>query len=276
MTVISVCQFAPAVGRRERTRAGLAAVIGSAAANGAAVVVVPELSNSGYMFTDTDELRAAAEPADGPTVTSWVDAARRNDLVIVGGFAERAGDAVYNSAVLVDPSGIRAVYRKAHLWNTEKTIGFAPGDAAPPVIDTPVGRIAVMICYDLEFPEWVRMPALAGAELLCAPANWPDYPRPVGERPGEIVRVQADAAVNRMVIAVADRAGSERGQAWVGGSVVVDADGYPVTPLRLGEECTLAVDVDLAQSRNKSISDSNDVFADRRPGLYASVARQMR
>ncbi|MPV89612.1 carbon-nitrogen hydrolase, partial [Georgenia ruanii] len=89
-----------------------------------------------YMFADRDEVRAAAEPADGPTLTEWADLARTHDLVIVGGFAEAGADGeVHNSAALVDATGVRAVYRKAHLWNSEKAL-FTPGAAAPPVVDT--------------------------------------------------------------------------------------------------------------------------------------------
>jgi len=114
----------------------------------------------------------------------------------------------------------------------------------------------------------VRRIALDGADLLCAPVNWPLYPRPAAERPGEIVRVQSDAAVNRMFIAVADRVGHERGQDWLGGTVIVDADGYPITSIQLGEEHTAMVTVDLALARDKSISPLNDVHADRRLDLY--------
>ena len=154
-------------------------------------------------------------------------AGRRAQIVIVGGFCETSGGELYNSAALVDPGGLRCVYRKAHLWD-EESLWFTPGSAAPPVVTTRFGQIAVMICYDLEFPEWVRLPALDGAQLLCAPTNWPAFPRPEGERPAEIVRVQADAAVNRMFIAACDRTGAERGVDWVAGSVIVDPDGWPL------------------------------------------------
>ena len=117
------------------------------------------------------------------------------------------------------------MYRKAHLWDAER-LWFTPGDGAPPAVPTSFGRIGVMICYDLEFPEWVRLPALDGAQLLCAPVNWPAAPHPPGERPGEIIRVQADASINRIFIAVADRVGAERGVEWVGGSLITDADGW--------------------------------------------------
>jgi predicted amidohydrolase len=136
------------------------------------------------------------------------------------------------------------------------------------VVDTEYGRIGVMICYDLEFPEWVRMAARDGAELLCAPVNWPLFPRPLGERPGEVIRVQADAAVNRMFIAVADRVGLERDQDWLGGTVIVNADGYPVSDIRLGKQHTAYATLTLTDARDKSISPLNDVHADRRAELY--------
>lgn len=272
MTVVAVCQFAPAIGQADRTRERLSAAIEHAADAGAQVIVVPELSNSGYVFADRAELRAAAETADGPTLTGWAEQARRRDVIIVGGFAERDGEMLHNSAALVDATGVRCVYRKAHLWDTEKTVGFTPGDAVPSVVDTAVGRLGVMVCYDLEFPEWVRIPALAGAQLLCAPANWPLVARPDGERPAEVVRVQANASVNRMCVAVADRAGTERGQEWIGGSVIVDADGYPVTDAQFGREQILVADVDMDSARVKSISAHNDVFGDRRRDLYPAGA----
>ncbi|WP_445398893.1 nitrilase-related carbon-nitrogen hydrolase [Streptomyces sp. LE64] len=267
---VAVCQIAPQVGDTAGNRRRARVAVEEAAGRGARIVVLPELANTGYVFTDADELLAAAEPLDGDTIRQWEDLAARWDLVIVSGFAELGEDGrAYNAAVLIDATGLRATYRKAHLWNGEKTWGFTPGDAPPPVVDTAHGRIGFMVCYDLEFPEWVRLAALAGAELLCGPVNWPLYPRPEGERPGEIVRIQADASVNRMFVAVADRTGTERGQDWLGGSVIVDADGYPVTPLHLGREAIATATLDLAEARDKAISEHNDVHADRRPALYA-------
>ncbi|MFF0445408.1 nitrilase family protein [Streptomyces sp. NPDC004609] len=272
---VACCQIAPRVGRVTENRARVREAVLAAADRGADIVVLPELANSGYVFEDADELRSVAEPLDGPTVREWEALAARLRLVIVGGLAE-LGEAgrVHNTGVLVDGTGLRASYRKAHLWNGEKTWGFTPGDAPPPVVDTPHGRIGMMVCYDLEFPEWVRLAALEGAELLCGPVNWPLYPRPEGERPGEVVRMQADASVNRMFVAVADRTGTERGQDWLGGSVILDANGYPVTALRLGEEAIVTATIDLAEARDKTISELNDVHADRRPGLYTRVGTE--
>jgi 5-aminopentanamidase len=274
MTVVACCQVAPALGDPAANRELVAAAVSGAAAYGASVVVLPELVSSGYVFESRAEARASAEVADGETVTLLARLAADHQVVIVGGFCEIDNGELFNSAALVDPGGLRCVYRKAHLWDKESR-WFSSGSAAPPVVPTRFGRIAVMICYDLEFPEWVRLPALDGAQLLCAPVNWPEFPRPDGERPAEIVRVQADAAVNRMFIAACDRTGEERGVAWVEGSVIVDADGWPLagTTLTAGA-VTIAAECRLDRAHDKAISPTNDVHADRRPGLYRRIAEE--
>jgi len=199
---IAVCQLSPKVGAKKANLSLSRDAIVSSASAGAKIIVIPELANTGYSFRDADELAANAEGIDGPSLSEWASLARALDVVLVAGFAEQGDDGkVFNSAAMFDASGLRAVYRKAHLWDFEKTM-FAPGDAPPAVVDTAFGRLAMMICYDIEFPEWVRTASLAGAELLCCPANWPLYPRPETERPADIVRVQASAAVNRMYVAL--------------------------------------------------------------------------
>jgi 5-aminopentanamidase len=271
--VVACCQVAPQLGDPVANRELATDAIGDAVRQGASVVVLPELISSGYVFESRAEARANAEPPDGPTVTAWAQLAAAHDIVIVGGFCEAgAGDEVFNSAALVDSAGLRCVYRKAHLWDAEPR-WFAAGSAPPPVVPTWVGPIGVMICYDLEFPEWVRLPALDGAQLLCAPVNWPAYPRPAGERPSEVVRVQADAAVNRMFIAACDRTGPERGVEWVGGSVIVDPDGWPVAGgVASDQHATLVAECALDLALDKKVSPNNDVLGDRRPELYARVA----
>lgn len=270
--VVACCQLSPILGDLEANREIARAAIHDAAAVGARVIVLPELASSGYAFTDSAEAQAAAEPADGPTITSWQRQAAELDVVIVGGFCEQDVDGtIKNSAAMVDPSGLRAIYQKAHLWDAERLI-FEPGQLPPPVVDTAVGRLSMMICYDLEFPEWVRLPALAGTQLLCVPVNWPAYPRPEGERPGEVVRVQADAAVNRMFIAASDRVGSERGIDWVGGSTIVDADGWPLA----GASATVASAVLTATCRltdadSKGVGGLSNIHTDRRADLYGQA-----
>jgi predicted amidohydrolase len=153
---------------------------------------------------------------------------------------------------------------------------FTPGSEEPPVVDVGEARLAVMVCYDLEFPEWVRIPALAGAQLLCVPTNWPSFPRPAGERPMEVVRAQAAASVNRMYVAACDRAGPERGVDWVGASVIFDPDGWPLAGPLDDQEGTIMAACQLETATDKKISEHNDVLGDRRPGLYHRVLGESR
>lgn len=266
---VACLQLAPRIGDAGYNRQLSEERVRDAAEKGADVIVLPELMQSGYAFSDLSEALLVAEDLSGPTVGLWTQLALELGIVLVGGFCERLSHhQVANSAVLIQPEGEVTLYRKAHLWNAEKLV-FTPGDRPPPVVQTRFGNIGLMICYDLEFPEWVRLPALAGAQLLCAPVNWPDAPRPADERAAEVVRVQANAAVNRMFIATCDRHGEERGVHWVGGSVIVDPDGYPLAGrLRIAEEQMLMADLDLGQANDKSISARNHVHRDRRPSLY--------
>ena len=275
MTRVAVTQLAPAIGDLDGNRTRALAAIDAAAEAGADIVVLPELAASGYMFHDADEARSLAEPPDGPTVTGWAERAAAHGVVVAGGFAETGADGrLYNSAALVDPSGVRAIYRKAHLWDREAEV-FTPGTEPPPVVDTPHGRLGLMVCYDVEFPEWVRLAALAGAELLCVPMNCPYEPTPDGEHPMEVLRAMTAAATNRMAIAVCDRCGHERGVDWLSGSVVIGPDGWlRAGPPAVSEPTLLTADVDLAATRDKAIGPRNDALGDRRPDLYATVARR--
>ena len=270
-TRVACAQIALSIGDTAENRTSSRTAIEAAARDGAQIVVLPELASSGYVFADRAELASLAETRDGPAITAWANLAEAFGLIIVAGFPEAAGDAIYNSAVVVDPTGLRGVYRKAHLWDSENAV-FDRGDDLPLLVNTDHARIGVMVCYDIEFPEWVRAVALSGADLLCAPVNWPLLPRPEGERPTEMVRAMAGAGMNRMPIAVCDRAGVERGQDWIGGSVITDADGYPIAIAEYGRPSLITADMDLAEARVKRINAHNDVHSDRRTDLYRQTA----
>jgi len=269
VTVVAACQLRLGVGQLGENRSAAARAVEQAAAAGARLVVLPELTPSGYCFTGLDEARSLAEPADGPTCQEWQELSRRHHAVIVGGICETGpAGTVLNTSLVIDDGELVATYRKVHLWDREQLI-FTPGERPPAVVDTSVGRVATMICYDLEFPEWTRLAGLAGADVLAAPTNWPLEPRPAGERPIEVVRVQAAASVNRMFVVAADRCGTERGVGWVGGSVIVGPDGFPLAgPVAADSPAVLLADVDLTQARDKRVSERNDALADRRPDLY--------
>jgi predicted amidohydrolase len=270
VTIVCCCQIAPRVEDPGYSRELTVAAVRRGVEAGAAIVVLPELATAGYVFESLDEVADAAVAADDEVFASWSASVRANGAVVVGGFAEHAPSGrFHNSAVVVDGDGVRTVYRKTHLWDRERE-WFVAGEVPPPVVDTAVGRIGVAICYDLEFPEVTRKLAVAGAELIAVPTNWPLVDRPPGERPPEVVIAMAAARVNRVAIACCDRAGTERGQRWTEGSTIVAADGWPVAVAGPGTATALA-DVDLARSRDKRLGEHNDALGDRRPELYASA-----
>ncbi|MCX2934061.1 hydrolase [Mycobacterium sp. CVI_P3] len=265
MTRIACAQIDPMIGAVATNLELSANAVADAVAQGADVVVLPELATSGYMLADPDEARSAALRACDPAFDVWRSAA--GPAVVVGGFCELGDDGLlYNSAVALDRDGVIATYRKTHLWDREKLI-FAPGAELPSVLPTRHGAIAVMVCYDLEFGEVTRRVAVDGAELIAAPVNWPLFPRPAGERPGEVITTMSTARLNRVVIAVCDRAGVERGQPWTEGSVIVDPDGWVVAEVGAGPGLAVA-DVDLAATHDKTLTEYVDLLADRRVDLY--------
>lgn len=271
---VALCQLSPTIGDVDANRGRILAAVEAASESGASVVVLPELATSGYVFEDEAEARCLAEPTDGPTTSALHDVAASLDVTVVVGLPELLEGRLYNSAVVVDRTGVRATYRKVHLWGRESQV-FAAGDAPAPVVDMGWGRLGVVICYDLEFPEWIRLAALSGADLLCAPTNWPDEGRPDGERPFEMVTVLAAAATNRIFIAACDRVGTERGTRWVGGSILAGPDGYPLATADLTDRPQhLLARCDLAQARDKTVGAYNDRFADRRVDLYEQAAKR--
>lgn len=193
--------------------------------------------------------------------------------MVVAGFAERDGVSIRNSAAVCFGGEVVAVYRKVHLWGDEPD-HFEAAAEPPLVLDTPAGRLAVMICYDLEFPEWVRIATQLGAELIAVPVNWPRYgDPPYGELPIEIRKAQAAAATYRVPIAIADRCGRQGGLDWLGGTCLVSSDGYlaagPLTPPRSqARPGRLLAELTPTSAADRWIGPRNHCIDDRRPELY--------
>lgn len=205
MTRIVCHQLAPVIGELDRNCETIVTSVTSAVATGADVVVLPELATSGYVFESLDEARSLAITADHDVFARVAQVLAGSPAVAVFGFCERGqGGLVHNSAAVVTADGVLAVYRKTHLWDTEKRF-FTAGSALPPVVTTAAGRIGVLVCYDLEFAERTRHLAVQGADLITVPTNWPLGPRPDGERPVETIIAMAAARTNRVVIACCDR-----------------------------------------------------------------------
>ena len=268
---VACIQMEPKIGEKEANVASSLEKIAEAAAKGAKLIVLPELCNSGYAFASRQEAFALAEPVPGgPTTVAWLDAAHICGAVIVAGICERAGDCLYNSAAVVGPSGFIGTYRKVHLWGAENLF-FEPGDLGVPVWKTMFGRMAAAICYDGWFPETYRLAALQGADILCVPTNWVPMPgQPANMMVMANVLAMGGAHSNSMYVAAADRVGTERGQPFLGSSLIVSHTGFPLAgPASATAEEIIYAEVNLSDARRKRVLNSfNQPLRDRRIDVY--------
>jgi predicted amidohydrolase len=235
---------------------------GRAAAAGAGLLVAPEMFLTGYAIGD--DIGRLAEPADGDRSDAVAEITSRHGLAIAYGYPERDGEAVFNSVQLMSADGTRlANYRKTHLYGGFERDHFTPGDQ--PVVQAELNglRVGLMICYDVEFPENVRAPALAGTDLLVVPTALMHPFQFVAE---SLVPVRAFE--NQMYVAYANRVGREGEFEFAGLSTLAGPDGIARARAGRVEELVLA-DVDpahLAASR-----EANPYLTDRRPDLYGSL-----
>lgn len=235
----------------------------------AELFVFPELFSTGYQFQGRDELRELAESVTGgPTVERLAEWCRRRGAFACAGIAEADGDALYNSAVLVGPGGLRGVYRKTHLFWREKDFFDAAREDGFEVYDVGFARVGMMVCFDWIFPEVVRVLALRGAQVILHPANLvlPNCPAAMVTRCFE----------NRVFAVTANRVGQEdrwdETMRFIGQSQIVNPRGEVLLRLE-DEEAAVSIDVNPAEADDKFVTPQNDVMADRRVEFYSELLR---
>lgn len=271
MLKVAAVQMEPAFGEVAANLDRIEAAVRAAVGEGANLVVMPELADTGYVFESREEALALAAAVPGGDPSSRVAAlAQEMGVHVVIGLAERDKDRVFNTSGVFGPDGPIGQFRKVHLWAYENVV-FEPGDLGFPVFHTPIGRLATFICYDGWFPESYRSCALAGADLVCIPTNWVPIP---GQAPGApamaTLLCQAAAHSNSIVVIAADRVGVERGQPFIGQSVIVGHSGWPLAgPASCDREEILYAELDLsAVRRDRAWNEFNNPLRDRRPAAY--------
>jgi predicted amidohydrolase len=270
---LAVVQMEPLIGEKSKNIAKTTRLINKAADKGAQLIIFPELCNSGYIFNTRNEAFELAESiTNGPTVTQWTKLTRERNIYLVAGIAEKDGEKLYNSAVLIGPKGVIGTYRKLHLW-FEEQLFFHPGNLGLPVFHLPFGCLGMHICYDLWFPETSRILALQGADIICSPTNWVPSSKPFYDEANRCIAnylAIATAQSNAVFIACADRIGVERGQPFEGRSIIIEPSGRTIAgPASANREEVLITDINLMKSRKiKTTSSMNHRFGDRRTDVY--------
>ncbi|WP_226456342.1 nitrilase family protein [Pseudomonas sp. AF03-9] len=272
---VAVVQFDPQVGtqNRQSNLANSLSLALQAVNNGANLIVLPELANTGYLFSNRQDAFEHAESIpDGPSIRAWMDFARDRQVYLVAGLAEREGMQLFDTAVLLGPDGLIGKYRKAHLWNKEK-LWFTPGNLGFPVFETPIGRVGLLICWDIWFPEVPRILTQQGADIICSLNNWVWTPPPLFDEAGKCMAsylTMTAAHVNNVFIAAANRIGEEHGGRYLGCSLIAGTNGWPIGKVASpNEQAILYADIDLSSARSAPIwNDLNDLQRDRRIDLY--------
>lgn len=227
------------------------------------LIVLTELSTTGYAFKDRKELSSAAEVIpEGESTSTLIQVAKKINTYLVAGIAEREGDRFYNSAILVGPEGYIGKYRKIHLFKEEKDL-FMPGDLDFAVFKVREAKIGIMICFDWIFPEAARVLTLKGAEIICHPSNL--------VLPYAFDVMCSRAIENRVFIITSSRAGKERGLSFQGKSQIVNPDTSVIAKSGKEGEEVKVVDIDINLARNKKVTPRNDVISDRRPEFYKKI-----
>ncbi|WP_372025871.1 nitrilase-related carbon-nitrogen hydrolase [Tistrella mobilis] len=259
---VAAVQFEPTLYEKERNITRLLALVETAAQGGAKLIVTPEMGTTGYCWYDRAEVAPFVEPVPGPTTDRFAVLAHAYDCYIVIGMPEVDPETnlYHNTAVLIGPEGVIGRHRKSHSYIAEPKWAVAGDEHA--VFETPIGRIAMLVCMDIHFIETARLDALGGADVICHISNW------LAERcpaPYWITR----AFENGCYVIEANRWGLERTVEFSGGSCILGPDGSMEAVLDCGDGVVYGT-VDLARARARKVL-GEPVFAQRRPALYAEL-----
>lgn len=268
----------------------LAAAIRSVAGNGAQLVVLQELHNSLYFCQEERvDLFDLAEPIPGPSTAFYGDLARELGVVIVTSLFERRAAGLYhNTAVVMERDGtIAGKYRKMHIPDDPayyEKFYFTPGDLGFHPIDTSVGRLGVLVCWDQWYPEAARLMALQGAEILIYPTaigyESTDTPEEQQRQREAWTTVQRGHAVaNGLPVVAVNRVGYESDpsevtggiQFW-GSSFVAGPQGELLFRASDTEESITVVEVDLHHS--EQVRRWWPFLRDRRIDKYGEITRR--
>ena len=265
---------------RDDNKRRLAEKIRSLAAKGAELVVLQELHNGLYFCQEENvETFNQAEPIPGPSTEFYGALAKELGVVIVTSLFERRATGLYhNTAVVLEKDGsIAGKYRKMHIPDDPgyyEKFYFTPGDMGFQPIDTSVGRLGVLVCWDQWYPEAARLMALAGAEILI-------YPTAIGYDPNDTRDEQerqrmawqtvqrGHAVANGLPVVTVNRVGDEDGVPFWGTSFVAGPQGELLYEAPTNEEVETVIDVDMQRSeqvrrwwpflRDRRIENYNDL-----------------
>lgn len=274
MPIFAAVQMEPLLLQAEANLRRIIDLLNEAIHLGAQVVVFPECALSGYALS-AEEAQHIAEPIPGPATQRISQICGRAQVVASIGMIEKGPDGhCYNAAVLIGRQGVLGRYRKTHLPHLGVDRYLQPGRKIEKPFESPYGRLGLLVCYDLRFPEPMRVLALQGAQVVLLSTAWPKaatlYPE---------FMARARSAENGIYLVAANRIGEERGTAYLGRSIISGPDGELLAEASSEHEMILLADIDPLCSDQKDrifVPGAYELhlFGDRRPELYKALAQK--
>ncbi len=258
---VTLGQFKPVIGDKQGNLETMKEIMEQAASEDADLVLFPELCLSGYFIQDIKE--EMAEPINGDSIKYIQALCKELQVYTVFSWPERGEDGkIYNSACLISDQGkIAGNYRKVHLYDREKEI-FESGDTFK-VFDTDLGRIGIMICYDLDFPEAARSLYAGGADIILIPTNnFYPYAR------YQEAYLKVRAMENELPIAICNRTGQEDDLNYFGESAAYDPFGHELIKLNETEKPGTVI-IPLNKERDEKLQ----YWENRHPKAYHKLIK---
>jgi len=227
------------------------------------LIVLPELFATGYTFISKKEVESLAEDINGKTAQFLKKLSKDTGGVVIGGFIEKEGDQIFNSAMIVSRNEVIGTYRKIHLYYKEH-LWFSPGNKPLQIYEVNNVKIGIMICFDWFFPETIRTLTLLGADIIAHPAN---LVLPYCQK-----AMITHCLVNRVFAVTSNRIGNEiRGEddfKFTGGSQITSYNGDILSSAPTDKISIKFIEIDVIQARDKKLNSYNDLLNDRRPEFY--------
>jgi len=275
--LVACAQWLATPGDPERNLATAAQLIGEAADAGADIVVLPELWACGYdVSTLSSDAAAAAEPVPGRRTSALGELARRGGLwVFAGSVPERAAGQIYNTALVFNREGaLVARHRKAHLYqSTGEHAIFAAGDCLTSFVDSELGHVGVIVCFDGDFPQSAHALAARGADLVILPSAYEWEARAYWD-----LFYPAAALANGQWWVMVNQCGSTVSGTLLGGSKVISPAGQVIAQARRAEPGDapepelLLCRLENSEHDTGALAFAAELRACSRPGLYGGAS----
>ncbi|KXB05418.1 hypothetical protein AKJ49_00860 [candidate division MSBL1 archaeon SCGC-AAA382A03] len=273
---IVAAQTNPKIFEKEKNLDDMESKIKNAANKDSKLIVFPECSISGYVFRNREETENVAEKIPGPSTKKLLKEARKHEIYIVAGLVEKEENNYYNTSFLVGPKGYIGKYRKIHPWlPVEKKWPVKTGNLGFPVFSTEIGKIGMLICYDIYYPESSRALALKEADIITHLTNefeWTD------NFPFSDYLLRTRAMSNHVWIVGANRVGKERKVEFAGRSQIVDIHGNIIKEASPNQEEIISANIDpkkATQDKKISSEEDSDMFKTRVPESYSAITKQL-